>query len=33
MPVGFIQNIGLTKLLVVLLIILVLFGSNKLPDL
>jgi len=33
LPVGFIQNIGVTQLLVVLLIILVLFGSNKLPDL
>jgi sec-independent protein translocase protein TatA len=33
MPVAFIQNIGPTQLLLVLIIILVLFGGNKLPDL
>ena len=33
MPMGFIQNIGPTQLLIVLIIVLVLFGSNKLPDL
>jgi sec-independent protein translocase protein TatA len=32
-PLGFIQNIGPTQLLIVLIIVLVLFGSNKLPDL
>jgi sec-independent protein translocase protein TatA len=30
---GFIQNIGPTQLIIVLVIILLLFGSNKLPDL
>jgi len=30
---GFIQNIGPTQLIIVLAIILLLFGSNKLPDL
>jgi len=33
LPIGFIQNIGPTQLLLVLIIILVLFGGNKLPDL
>jgi len=33
LPLGFIQNIGPTQLLLVLVIILVLFGGNKLPDL
>jgi len=33
MPVAFLQNIGPTQLLLVLIIILVLFGGNKLPDL
>ena len=33
LPLGFIQNIGPTQLLIVLVIILVLFGGNKLPDL
>ena len=33
LPLGFIQNIGPTQLLLVLLIVLLLFGSNKLPDL
>lgn len=33
LPLGFIQNIGPTQLLIVLIIILVLFGGNKLPDL
>jgi sec-independent protein translocase protein TatA len=33
MPMGFIQNIGPTQLLIVLVIVLLLFGSNKLPDL
>ena len=33
LPIGFIQNIGPTQLLIVLVIILVLFGGNKLPDL
>lgn len=33
LPIGFIQNIGPTQLLLVLFIILLLFGSNKLPDL
>jgi len=33
LPVAFIQNIGPTQLLLVLIIILVLFGGNKLPDL
>jgi len=33
LPMGFIQNIGPTQLLLVLVIILVLFGGNKLPDL
>ncbi len=32
-PVAFIQNIGPTQLLLVLVIILVLFGGKKLPDL
>ncbi|MDD2598905.1 MAG: twin-arginine translocase TatA/TatE family subunit [Kiritimatiellae bacterium] len=32
-PMGFIQNIGPTQLIIVLAIILLLFGSNKLPDL
>jgi sec-independent protein translocase protein TatA len=32
-PIAFIQNIGPTQLLLVLIIILVLFGGNKLPDL
>jgi len=32
-PMGFIQNIGPTQLIIVLVIILLLFGSNKLPDL
>ena len=32
-PMGFIQNIGPTQLILVLVIILLLFGSNKLPDL
>lgn len=32
-PMGFIQNIGPTQLLIVLIIVLILFGSNKLPDL
>jgi sec-independent protein translocase protein TatA len=33
LPIGFIQNIGPTQLLLVLIIILVLFGGNKLPNL
>lgn len=33
LPIAFIQNIGPTQLLIVLIIILVLFGGNKLPDL
>jgi len=33
MPIGFIQNIGPTQLIIVLVIVLILFGSNKLPDL
>jgi sec-independent protein translocase protein TatA len=33
LPMGFIQNIGPTQLLLVLIIILVLFGGNKLPNL
>lgn len=33
LPIAFIQNIGPTQLLLVLIIILVLFGGNKLPDL
>jgi sec-independent protein translocase protein TatA len=33
LPVAFIQNIGPTQLLLVLIIILVLFGGNKLPNL
>lgn len=33
LPLGFIQNIGPTQLLIVLMIILLLFGSSKLPDL
>ena len=33
MPMGFIQNIGPTQLIIVLVIVLLLFGSNKLPDL
>ncbi|MDD4101624.1 MAG: twin-arginine translocase TatA/TatE family subunit [Kiritimatiellae bacterium] len=33
LPLGFIQNIGPTQLLLVLLIVLLLFGSSKLPDL
>jgi sec-independent protein translocase protein TatA len=33
MPLGFIQNIGPTQLIIVLVIVLILFGSNKLPDL
>lgn len=33
MPMGFIQNIGPTQLIIVLVIVLILFGSNKLPDL
>lgn len=32
-PLGFIQNIGPTQLIIVLVIVLILFGSNKLPDL
>jgi sec-independent protein translocase protein TatA len=32
-PIGFIQNIGPTQLIIVLVIVLILFGSNKLPDL
>jgi TatA/E family protein of Tat protein translocase len=33
LPIAFIQNIGPTQLLLVLIIILVLFGGNKLPNL
>jgi sec-independent protein translocase protein TatA len=33
LPLGFLQNIGPTELLVLLLIILILFGGKKLPDL
>ncbi len=33
LPLGFIQNIGPTQLVLVLVIILLLFGSSKLPDL
>lgn len=33
LPSAFIQNIGPTQLLLVLIIILVLFGGNKLPNL
>jgi len=33
LPMGFIQNIGPTQLILVLIIILVLFGGNKLPNL
>jgi len=33
LPIGFIQNIGPTQLILVLIIILVLFGGNKLPNL
>lgn len=33
LPLGFIQNIGPTQLLVVLIIVLVLFGGKRLPDL
>jgi len=33
LPSAFIQNIGPTQLLLVLIIILVLFGGNKLPSL
>ncbi len=33
LPVGFIQNVGPTQLIIVLVIVLILFGSNKLPDL
>lgn len=33
LPIGFIQNIGPTQLLLVLVIILVLFGGKRLPDL
>ena len=32
-PLAFVQNIGPTQLILVLVIILVLFGGNKLPDL
>jgi len=32
-PLAFVQNIGPTQLIIVLVIILVLFGGNKLPDL
>lgn len=32
-PLGFIQNIGPTQLVLVLVIVLLLFGSSKLPDL
>ncbi|MDD2455410.1 MAG: twin-arginine translocase TatA/TatE family subunit [Kiritimatiellae bacterium] len=33
LPLGFIQNIGPTQLVLVLVIVLLLFGSSKLPDL
>ena len=33
LPLGFLQNIGPTELIVLLVIVLILFGGKKLPDL